>query len=166
MTAVRILACVASAVAASMVSFDATAFVFSDGTTAVCKAGDRTVIEIDAPSGSRLVQLGHAGATSAMGSGYQIQWNAKKLAELPPAVHDLIFFHECAHAQIPTTDEVRANCAGLMAMREAGRAGFAVESKLTVFFGAGNDYWAKTLKCANAQLASPPTPASPAREPH
>lgn len=162
MAPVRILAGVASALAATMVALDVAAFVFSDGTTAVCTASDRTVIEIDAPSSSRLVQLGHAGSTSAVGSGYQIQWNAKKLAELPPAVHDLIFFHECAHAQVPTTDEVRANCAGLKAMRAAGRAGFAVESKLAAFFGAGNEYWAKTLKCANAEAASP----SPGREPH
>ncbi len=165
-TAPRIVACIGLALVASMVSLEVSAFVFSDGTTAVCTAAGRTVIEIDAPSSSRMVQLGHAGTTTATGSGYQIQWNAKKLAELPPAVHDLIFFHECAHAQIPTTDEVRANCAGLKAMREAGRAGFAVESKLAAFFGVGNEYWAKTLKCANAEVVSPPQSPSPAREPH
>jgi hypothetical protein len=161
MAPVRILVGVASALAATMVSLDVAAFVFSDGTTAVCKAGDRTVIEIDAPSGSRLVQLGHAAATTAVGSGYQIQWNPQKLAVLPPAVHDFIFFHECAHAQIPTTDEVRANCAGLKAMRAAGRAGFALESKLTLFFGADNEYWMKTIKCANAE----PDSSAPASAP-
>ncbi len=131
------------------------AFVFSDGATGECIAGGRAVLEINASPDSRLVQRGHTGITEPVGSGYQIQWNAKKLAELPPAVHDLIFFHECAHAQIPTNDELRANCVGLKAMRAAGRAGFVVESKLANFFGAGNEYWAKTLKCANAEVVLP-----------
>ena len=79
----------------------------------------------------------------------------KKLNSLPPDVHDFIFFHECAHARIPTRDELRANCVGLKAMREAGRAGFAVESRLAAFYGPGNDYWAKTLRCADAESAAP-----------
>ena len=70
-------------------------------------------------------------------------------------MHDLIFFHECAHAQIPTTDELRANCVGLKMMRAAGKGGFAVESKLAAFYGPGNDYWARTLKCADTESAAP-----------
>jgi hypothetical protein len=140
----------------SIMSTDGAAFVFSDGTTAECTARDRVVIEIDGPPGSKVVELGRTGITEAVGSRYVIQWNASKLEQLPPAMHDLIFFHECAHAQLPTTDELSANCAGLKAMRAAGRAGFAVESKLAAFYGPGNQYWAETLKCADA--ASEPAP--------
>jgi hypothetical protein len=119
-------------------------------------ARGRAVVEIDGPSGSKVVQLGRTGITEPLGSGYVIQWNAGKLDQLPPAMHDLIFFHECAHAQVPTTDELRANCAGLLAMRAAGRAGFAVESRLAAFYGPGSQYWANTLQCANADVAPPP----------
>jgi hypothetical protein len=137
----------------SLASTEATAFVFSDGTTAECTVDGRAVREIDAAPDSALAQRGHVAITKPTGSGYQIEWNAGKLAALPPAMHDLIFFHECAHAQIPTTDELRANCVGLRMMRVAGKGGFAVESKLAAFYGPGNDYWAKTLKCADAEAA-------------
>jgi hypothetical protein len=145
----------------SMAAIDGAAFVLSDGTTTVCMANGRPVIEIDAPPDSGVVQLGYTGITEAAGSGYRIQWNTRKLGQLPPAMHDLIFFHECAHAQVPTSDEVRANCAGLKAMRAAGRGGFAVESKLAAYYGPGNEYWAKTLKCADAEIAPPPSRAEP-----
>jgi hypothetical protein len=141
-------------------SRQAAAFVFTDGTTAQCTARGRAVIEIDGPPGSKVVLLGRTGITEPVGSGYVIQWNASKLAQLPPAIHDLIFFHECAHAQIPTTDELEANCAGLKAMRAAGRAGFAVELKMAAFYGHGNQYWAGTLKCADAEVVPAPK-ASP-----
>lgn len=134
----------------------ASAFTFSDGTSATCTASGEVVNEIDAAPGSRVMQLNYTAITERSGSRYQIQWNAKKLASLPPAIHDLLFFHECAHAQVPTTDETRANCEGLKAMRAAGRAGFAVESRLAAFYGAGSEYWAKTLKCANEGIE--PTP--------
>jgi hypothetical protein len=129
------------------------AFTFSDGTSAACEGAT----EIDAAPDVRVIQLNHTAITERGPSGYQIQWNARKLASLPPAIHDLLFFHECAHAQVPTKDEVRANCEGLIAMRAAGRAGFAVESKLAAFYGAGSEYWAKTLKCANEASEPPPT---------
>ena len=134
----------------------ASAFTFSDGTSATCTARGEVVSEIDAAPGSRVMQLNYTAITGRSGSGYQIQWNAKKFASLPPAIHDLLFFHECAHAQVPTTDETRANCEGLKAMRAAGRAGFAVESRLAAFYGAGSEYWAKTLKCANEGIEPAP----------
>jgi hypothetical protein len=145
----------------ALVSTEGAAFVFSDGTTAECVARGRAVIEIDGAPGSNVVQLGYTGIAEPTGSGYQIQWNPGKLGQLPPALHDLIFFHECAHAQIPTTDELRANCAGLKAMRAAGRAGFAVETKLAAAYGPGNEYWTRTLKCADADTAAPPPKAAP-----
>ena len=91
------------------------------------------VVEIDAPPGHVIYQIGYTGITAPGESGYRITWNAEKLNSLPPAVHDFIFFHECAHARIPTRDELRANCAGLKDMRVAGRAGFAVEARLAAF---------------------------------
>jgi hypothetical protein len=100
--------------------------------------------------------MNFAGKTVKVGSGYQIVWNAQKLAGLPPEMHDLLFFHECAHAKVPTTDEVQANCVGLKDMRAAGRAGLAVEAKLAAFYGATNGYWVNTLRCANAE----PKPAA------
>jgi hypothetical protein len=72
-------------------------------------------------------------------------------------MHDFIFFHECAHASVPTQEELVANCEGLRAMRAAGRAGPAVEARLGAFYGRGNEYWRKTVACANGE----PSPASP-----
>ncbi|MEP6997902.1 MAG: hypothetical protein ABI900_09640, partial [Betaproteobacteria bacterium] len=134
------------------------AFTFSDGTSATCMARGEVVPEYSPPPGSEVMNF--TGRTVRVGSGYQIVWNAPKLAALPPEVHDLLFFHECAHATVPTTDEVRANCVGLKAMRAAGRAGLAIESRLAAFYGATNDYWVNTLRCANAP--DPAGAASPA----
>jgi hypothetical protein len=135
------------------------AFTFSDGTSATCVAGGETVPEYAPPPGTEVMNF--TGKTVKVGSGYQIIWNAQKLAGLPPAMHDLLFFHECAHAKVPTTDEVQANCVGLKDMRAAGRAGLAVEAKLAAFYGATNGYWLNTLRCANAE----PKPAGAAGSP-
>jgi hypothetical protein len=148
----------------STMAAGAGAFTFTDGTIGTCTAAGRTVIEIGSPPGSAIHKLGYTGITSQAGSGYQITWNTEKLKTLPPVVHDFIFFHECAHARVPTTDELRANCEGLKDMRAAGRAGFAVESKLSAYFGVGSEYWAKTLKCANED-AAPPAAGNPASNP-
>jgi hypothetical protein len=125
------------------------AFTFSDGTSASCVARGETVPEYAPPPGTEVMNF--TAQTVKVGSGYQIVWNAQKLAALPPAMHDLLFFHECAHAKIPTPDEVEANCVGLKDMRAAGRAGLAVEARLAAFYGATNGYWISTLRCANAE---------------
>jgi len=140
------------------------AFTFSDGTTTSCSAAGRAVIEVDGGSDSRVVKLNYTAITerSPNDGSYAITWNARKLASLPPAVHDLIFFHECAHATLPTQDELRANCEGLRMMRAAGRGGAAVESQLALFYGASNPYWVHTLKCANPSVAQPAAPRAPA----
>jgi hypothetical protein len=96
--------------------------------------------------------------TERVGSSYRILWNEAQLRTLPGEMHDFIFFHECAHASVPTQNEVTANCVGLQAMRTAGRAGFAVESKLAAFYGANSQYWRETLACANAYKAAPKPP--------
>ena len=139
------------AIACLLAPFGAGAFTFADGTVASCVASGRTVEEVEAEPGQAAV--GFTGKTVRTASGFYIIWNPEKLKALPAEVHDYIFFHECAHARVPTVDELQANCAGLKDMRAAGRAGFALESKLGAFFGAGNDYWARTLKCADAPSA-------------
>jgi hypothetical protein len=141
------------AIAALIASAGAGAFTFSDGKSATCTAAGKTVEEVEAEPGQ--AGLGFTGKTVRNASGFQIIWNVEKLKALPPDVHDYIFFHECAHARVPTADELQANCVGLQDMRAAGRGGFAVESRLAAFYGAGNDYWVRTLKCANAVAAAP-----------
>lgn len=148
-----------SALTMASVSFEATAFRFSDGSLAVCVAAGQDVPEFNAGEN---VDVNFTGRTDKDGSGYRILWNPRKLDSLPPAMHDFLFFHECAHAQVPTRDELQANCVGLKQMRIAGRAGFAIEAKLAAFYGPGNDYWTKTLKCAGA---GPPPPAATPKPP-
>jgi hypothetical protein len=157
--ALRLIAALAIACAAR----PAAAFVFSDGDTANCTAKGRPVIEIDGDAGSRVAALNRVAVTERRGDGYVIEWNTARLSALPAPMHDFLFFHECAHAAVPTQDEVIANCEGLRMMRAAGRAGFAVESKLGAFYGPDNAYWARTLQCANAppRAAARPEPGAP-----
>jgi hypothetical protein len=146
-----LLPCVALLTAAS----EAAAFTFIDGTTMHCVVAAGPVQEFAAePSQIH----GRIAVTEPAGSGYRIVWNEAQLKTLPPEMHDFIFFHECAHASVPTQNEVTANCVGLQAMRTAGRAGFAVESKLAAFYGPNNEYWRQTLACANAFKESPKPP--------
>jgi hypothetical protein len=144
----------ASAIAALIASAGAGAFTFTDGKPATCVAAGKTVEEVEAEPGQP--GLGFTGKTVRTASGFQIIWNVEKLKTLPPEVRDYLFFHECAHARVPTADELQANCVGLQDMRAAGRGGFAVESRLAAFYGAGNDYWIRTLKCANAAGTASP----------
>lgn len=142
--------------AASLVtSAGAGAFTFTDGTTMPCMAHGRLVEEYAAPPGHPLLARNDTGIVEPTGTGYRIAWNAAKLNGLPPYVHDFIFFHECAHASVPTRDELLANCTGLKAMRAAGRAGFAVETRLRAFYGPGSSYWQKTVECADTVQSLP-----------
>jgi hypothetical protein len=155
----RRLEFVVVAVGCLTVALQAGAFTFSDGTSATCVARGEPVPEYAPPPGTEVMNF--TGKTIKVGSGYQIIWNAQKLAGLPPATHDMLFFHECAHAKVPTTDEVLANCVGLKDMRAAGRAGLAVEARLAAFYGATNGYWVNTLRCANAEQKPAGAPGSP-----
>jgi len=144
----------------------ALAFTFSDGTSTQCIAHGKIVPEFYAPPEHEVSRLGRTGMTVTTGQDYLIIWNEAMLDQLPPAIHDLLFFHECAHAQIPTKEELRANCEGLKAMRAANRAGVAIESQLAKYYGPANAYWAATLKCANAGAANDaakPQPSPPSR---
>jgi hypothetical protein len=145
--------------AASLVaSLDAAGFTFSDGTTARCTAAGRIVPETDVSQAEEKVLF--TGKVVAEGGGYRMLWNMEKLNTLPAEMHDYLFFHECAHAQLPTRDETQANCAGLIEMRASGKAGPDIESKIAAFYGADNAYWIRTLQCANrgATDARQPTP--------
>ena len=141
----RLILCAAAAIALC----DASAFTFTDGTTTRCTARGGTVPEIIAPAGHPVVVRGRIAITEPVGSGYRITWNEAQLKALPPEMHDFIFFHECAHALVPTPDEITANCVGLQIMRVAGRAGIAVESRLAAFYGPGSEYWRRTVECAD-----------------
>jgi hypothetical protein len=134
---------------------DSDAFTFVDGTSMRCIVHGGPVEEVVAPPSHAIVTRGRIAITEKIDSGYRIFWNEAQLKALPPEMHDFIFFHECAHASVPTQSEVTANCVGLQAMRTAGRAGFAVESKLAAFYGQNNEYWLRTLSCANAFKESP-----------
>lgn len=129
------------------------AFTLSDGTTAVCMADGKVVPETEVPASAELIAP--TGETVRTADGFQINWNPYKQKSLPPQMRDYLFFHECAHARVPTKDEVAANCAGLQDMRAAGRAGVGVESRIAAFYGPGSQYWADTLKCANMPTVEP-----------
>jgi hypothetical protein len=130
----------------------AAAFTFSDGTKTQCIARGRVVNEFYAPPEHEVAKLGRIGMTVTNDKDFMIIWNTAELNKLPPAIHDLLFFHECAHAQVPTKEELKANCEGLKAMRAAKRADFAVENQLALFYDSikSRAYWDATLKCANA----------------
>ncbi len=133
----------------------ASGFTFSDGTSGQCIARGQAVPELVLPEGAAQF----TGRTVRAGTGYRILWNAARLRQLPSVMHDFLFFHECAHAQVPTPEELAANCTGLRAMRKAGRAGFAVESKIAAFYGPDNPYWSQTLACAGGPSSAAPSAA-------
>ena len=139
----------------------AVAFTFADGTTGQCIARGELVVETTAAPDDAAMQR-RTGWSRRIGERWQITWNAQRLQALPPEVRDFLFFHECAHARVPTEAELEANCAGLVDMRLAGRATPAFEAKLRRFFPADNEYWNDTFRCANASAVRPPPPAPPA----
>lgn len=151
------IAIVLVAVAAIAWVRPASAFTFVDGTTTQCVARGEVVEEKFAPPGDQAFQ-NRTALAARVGDGWQITWNEERLKLLPPEVRDFLFFHECAHARIPTENELEANCAGLKDMRAAGRAGPAFEAKLRRYFDAKNAYWNDTFKCADEGKM-------PAREP-
>jgi hypothetical protein len=148
----RLLFCTAAIV----LPHAAGAFTFSDGTTMHCFAAGQPVAEYEAPPKHPLVAQRHASLVERDGSGYRIAWNTAVISTLPPEMHDFIFFHECAHASVPTQDELLANCVGLKTMRAVGRASFAVETRLAAFYGRDSAYWRETLACADAPDKPPP----------
>jgi hypothetical protein len=127
------------------------AFTFADGTTAPCVARGEVVKEITAAPDDPDMQR-RTGWARRVDGRWQITWNAQRLAGLTPEVRDFLFFHECAHARVPTEVELEANCAGLIDMRLAGRATPELEAKLRAQYGKV-DYWKDTFACADAWFA-------------
>ena len=151
--------------AAVALGAQAHAFTFSDGATMQCIAGGKPIEEQIAAPSHPVMKQGRIALTEPAGATYRIVWNEAQLKALPPEMHDFIFFHECAHASVPTKSEVTANCVGLQAMRTAGRAGFKIESRLAAFYGPDSGYWRQTLACANAfkPVGDPSRPDGSAR---
>lgn len=146
------------AAAAALAAAPSAAFELSDGSKATCTAKGKAVREYAAPADDPIMR-DRTGLTVPDKNGYAIGWNLGKLAKLPPVVRDFLFFHECAHARVPTTVELTANCEGLKDMRAAGRAGAKVEGDLAAYFNANNAgaYWQQTVACADR----PPNPPDP-----
>lgn len=113
-----------------------------------CTAGGVAVLEVMTEPDDPFTRLNRIGLAEKTSDGYRITWSRQRLQTLPPELHDFVFFHECAHAMVPTESEPEANCAGLKAMRAAGRAGPAVEQKLRAMF-PNNAYWTATFACAD-----------------
>jgi hypothetical protein len=100
-----------------------------------------------------------------------ITYGTVMFSHLPPVAKDFLFFHECAHARVPTSDELQANCQGLVAMRSAGRSSAAIENQLASFhsslgymgpaYGVGATFWTNTVACANQSSPMPPIPTPP-----
>lgn len=146
-SAMRVFARTFAALAAA-VPLAALAFTFSDGTATTCIARGAPVPEFFAGPDDPFSRLGRIGLAERSGTGYRITWNAARLKALPAPLHDFVFFHECAHATESTEVELEANCAGLKAMRAAGRAGPAIENRLKAMF-PNNPYWTDTFACAD-----------------
>lgn len=126
----------------------AAAFTFADGTTAECVARGEVVAEVTLAGDDPAIR-NRTGLASRVDGRWQITWNGPRLKSLPSEVHDFIFFHECAHVRVPTEVELEANCAGLIDMRAAGRAGPDFEARLRAKFPRQEPYWDTTFRCAD-----------------
>ena len=146
---------------AALAAPNAHAFTFRDGSTMERIVRGDAVEEVVPPPGDPFCSPPRTGQAVRTGDRYRILWNEQRLRGLPDAVHDFIFFHECAHARLATDNELEANCAGLKDMRAAGRAGPAVEASIRAMFGPANAFWAETFACADRGDPGP-LPAKPA----
>lgn len=89
-----------------------------------------------------------------------IIFDVAQLSSQPPIMWRFIYYHECAHLEIPTTDEVRANCAALLQMRnrenmtpyEEQIIASSVMSRPVLppqYGGSGTAFWNATMRCVN-----------------
>lgn len=154
----------ALALACLLCAAPAAAFTFADGTTTRCIAGGAVVTEIEAQPTDPFKPQNRVALAERTDTGWRITWNLERFSRLPPEVRDFLFFHECAHARVPTDNELEANCMGLVHMREAGRAGPAFEARLRGYFPRDSAYWDDTFRCADAKRGGPRpvTPPAPA----
>lgn len=143
MAAAVLLAC------AYAVATPSRAFTLADGTVMQCVARGAVVAEVTAAPGDPDMKS-RTGWARMDGGRWIITWNAERLRVLAPELRDFLFFHECAHARVPTEIELEANCAGLIDMRRAGRGGPAAEQKLRGLVNMQEPYWQDTFACADA----------------
>lgn len=125
------------------------AFTLADGTVMQCVARGEVVSEATAAPDDPAMKS-RTGWARKEGGRWVITWNPERLRGLPPELRDFLFFHECAHARVPTEIELEANCAGLIDMRRAGRGGPAAEDKLRARVNMREPYWQDTFACADA----------------
>jgi hypothetical protein len=88
-----------------------------------------------------------------------IIFDAAQLSGLPSIVARYVYYHECAHLTVPTTNEFMASCQGLKAMRHRGhittsqeetlrRVHYSLPSLGPQYGGSGRALWEGTVACA------------------
>lgn len=164
---------------------DGHAFVFFDGSQGACVVRiDGT--DFDVPEeyvgngrvGERHPELGGSAAVVRRGidgkpriafDTFLLDSIARKL----PFAHDFVFFHECAHIQRQTFDEIEANCQALIEVRRLGLIDAAGEVALGAFHdrlgrlplkygGSGTSFWRQTLRCIDSAATLPAIETLPA----
>jgi len=146
------------------------AFVLSNGEKVECllshNGKEGKAIEVwntyKAPEG-RNPELGRAGAVMRINDdGWPtiiIDAEAyKRTSKGAPATWDLVYFHECAHAQNPELGEIDANCSAYQEMAKRGLMSYHRLKELEAmhlgilslpeeYGGSGAKFWHLTLKC-------------------
>lgn len=164
---------------------EAEGFVFNDGREAAC------LVQIDGADyavpeeyvgngrvGERHPELGGSAAVVRRGADGRprIAFDTYLLASIAgklPFARDFVFFHECAHIQRQTFDEIEANCHALTEVRRLGLIDGAGEVALGEFHvglgrlplkygGSGASFWRQTLQCIDTPGALPPVETGPA----
>jgi len=88
-----------------------------------------------------------------------------------PFAPDFVFFHECAHIQRQTLDEIEANCHALNEVRRLALVDADLEAALGEFHarmgrlplkygGSGERFWRQTLACVESPEPLPDSPAA------
>ena len=91
-----------------------------------------------------------------------IIFDVSQIAQLPRIVWRFVYFHECAHLTIPTSNEVTANCEALKQMRAEGEIDDRgertvqrlMESLPTLppqYGGSGRAFWRATMECVEGE---------------
>lgn len=88
-----------------------------------------------------------------------------------PFAQDFVYFHECAHIQRQTLDEIEANCHALNEVRRLALVDADLEAALGEFHvrmgrlpmkygGSGERFWRQTLACVESPEPLPDSPAA------
>jgi hypothetical protein len=88
-----------------------------------------------------------------------ILFNISRLSQYPAIVTRFTYYHECAHLQIPTSNEIDANCTALRNMRANGDLTAREEELVEMatrstgilapqYGGSGDAFWDATIACA------------------